>query len=298
MEEIERAQERLQHIRSAEPILDALRMIALGTWQKAKTRQAASQRYSNRLLAMLPWLLPHLPHSRPLTGEARKPPTRRIVVVAGTERGLCGRFNVAVVEHAVNYAAYREEQGESVSLMALGARASRLFVAGERPLAWSGSLPIAALPTPALAFSLTQQWLEQFEANEIDAVTCVYNAYSGMGSYQPTTTPVLPPPLPKKRLAADAWLSPIIETNPVALYTHIVRQWTAAHFYALLLESAMAEHSVRYQLLESAGQNVERLIDELSVVVQAARQQAITREMQALAVGAGLVGAGEVSVTR
>lgn len=61
MEEIERAQERLQHIRSVEPILDALRMIALGSWQKATKQQAVSQAYSDRLLAVLPWLLPHLP---------------------------------------------------------------------------------------------------------------------------------------------------------------------------------------------------------------------------------------------
>ncbi|MCZ7666920.1 MAG: hypothetical protein M5U34_06715 [Chloroflexi bacterium] len=53
MEEIERAQERLQHIRSVEPILDALRMIALGSWQKATKQQAVSQAYSDRLLAVL-----------------------------------------------------------------------------------------------------------------------------------------------------------------------------------------------------------------------------------------------------
>jgi F0F1-type ATP synthase gamma subunit len=104
----------------------------------------------------------------------------------------------------------------------------------------------------------------------------------------------LPPPLPEKRPLTDTWPLPIIETDPVTLYTHIVQQWTAVRFYRLLLQSAKAEQSVRYQLMESAGQNAERLIDELSGVVQAARQQAITREMQALAVGAGLVGTHEV----
>ncbi|MCZ7666922.1 MAG: F0F1 ATP synthase subunit gamma [Chloroflexi bacterium] len=70
----------------------------------------------------------------------------------------------------------------------------------------------------------------------------------------------------------------------MTLYTQIVQQWTAVRYYQLLLQSTMAEQSVRYQLMESAGQNTERLLDELSAVVQAARQQTITREMQALAV--------------
>jgi F0F1-type ATP synthase gamma subunit len=42
--------------------------------------------------------------------------------------------------------------------------------------------------------------------------------------------------------------------------------------------------------MESASQNAERLINELTLVVQKARQQEITREMQELAAGAGLIG--------
>lgn len=294
MEETERAQERLQHIRSVEPILDALRMIALGSWQKATKQQAVSQQYSDRLLAVLPWLLPHLPQPRPLADDAPGQPVRRVVVVIGSERGLCGRFNMDVAAYADEYLAGREAQGESVTLAALGSRVIRLLAGGERPLTWSQPLSATTLPPLPPAFSLAQQWLAQFEGNEIDAVTCVHNVYTGMGSYRSTVTPLLPLPLPEKRPSADTWPPPIIETDPVTLYTQIVQQWTATRYYGLLLQSTMAEQSVRYQLMESAGQNTERLIDELSGVVQAARQQAITREMQALAVGAGLVGTHEV----
>jgi F-type H+-transporting ATPase subunit gamma len=295
MEEIERAQERLQHIRSVEPILDALRMIALGSWQKATKQQTVSQQYSDRLLAVLPWLLPHLPQPRrPVGDDEPQQSVRRVVVVVGSERGLCGRFNMDVAAYADEYLTGREAQGESVTVAALGSRVIRLLVGGERPLAWSQALSATTLPPLSSAFSLTQQWLAQFEENEIDAVTCVHNVYTGMGSYRSTVTPLLPPPLPKKRPLAETWPPPIIETAPETLYTQIVQQWTAVRYYQLLLQSTMAEQSVRYQLMESAGQNTERLLDELSAVVQAARQQAITREMQALAVGAGLVGAREM----
>ncbi len=60
--------------------------------------------------------------------------------------------------------------------------------------------------------------------------------------------------------------------------------------YGLLLDSAAAEHSTRYQLMESATQNAERLISELTRVVQTGRQKEITQEMQELAAGAGLIG--------
>jgi chemotaxis response regulator CheB len=50
------------------------------------------------------------------------------------------------------------------------------------------------------------------------------------------------------------------------------------------------ETVARFQLMEAATQNAERLIDELTLVVQTACQQAITQEMQELAAGAGLLG--------
>jgi F-type H+-transporting ATPase subunit gamma len=70
----------------------------------------------------------------------------------------------------------------------------------------------------------------------------------------------------------------------------VIAQWTATHLYELLLESATAEHSARYELMGAATQNTDRLIAELTLVIQTARQQAITQEMQELAAGAGMIG--------
>jgi F-type H+-transporting ATPase subunit gamma len=81
-----------------------------------------------------------------------------------------------------------------------------------------------------------------------------------------------------------------VETDPVSLYVRVAEQYTALRLHELLLESAASEHAVRYQLMEAALQNANRLIDELTLAVQAARRQAITREMQELAAGAGLLG--------
>jgi F-type H+-transporting ATPase subunit gamma len=82
----------------------------------------------------------------------------------------------------------------------------------------------------------------------------------------------------------------IIETDPLSLYTHVIEQWTATRLYELLLESATAEHSTRYELMGAATQNADRLIDELTLAIQTTRQQAITQEMQELAAGAGMIG--------
>jgi len=293
MEDLERAENRLDNIRTVEPILSALRTVSLGSWQAALKRKDSMRRYEERLAATLPALLPHLPADRrtarsPL-GE-KEEEMRIAALVVGSERGLCGRFNAAVVKRAESYLAEQEADGAQVELMALGTRVCRFFQRRERPLAWSSALSVTALPHYRLAFDLTHGWLTRYEKRELDAVDLVYNAYHGTGRYEPTVARLIPPTLPAPGPDTLPWPPPIIETDPLSLYARVVEQWAAISLYGLLLESAAAVHSARFQLMEAATQNAERLIDELTLTVQTARQQAITQEMQELAVGAGLVG--------
>ncbi len=300
MEELERAQERLDNIRSVKPILGGLRTISLGSWQVAIRRKKGAQRYAERLMDALALVIPHLVgaglRTRPSTSpqEIRERKDRVVALVVGSERGLCGRFNVAVVERAESYLDGRRAAGVEMDLMALGSRVQRLLRRRDHEMDWAGKLSVTTLPPYSLAYDLTRRWLERYEEREIDAVDLIYNAYRGTGNYEPSVKRLIPPqmPAPAERPAGvqEPWPPTIIETDVLGLYARIVEQWAATHLYELLLDSAAAEHSTRFQLMESATQNAERLIGELTLAVQAARQKAITQEMQELAVGAGMIG--------
>jgi len=291
MEDLERTETRLDNIRTVEPILSALRTISLGSWQAALKRKDSVRRYEERLTAMLPALLPHVrPPSFPSIGGDERGEARVVALVIGSERGLCGRFNAAVVERAERYLAEQTAASAQVELMALGTRVRRILRRHQQPLAWSGALSVTALPPYRLAFDLTRRWLTRYEEREVDAVDLVYNAYRGSARYEPTVARLVPPALPTPEADALPWPPPIIETGPLSLYARVVEQWAAVSLYWLLLDSAAAEHSARFQLLEASTQNIERLIDELTLAVQTARQQEITQEMQELAAGAGLIG--------
>ncbi|MFP4343921.1 MAG: F0F1 ATP synthase subunit gamma [Anaerolineales bacterium] len=139
------------------------------------------------------------------------------------------------------------------------------------------AIPVTALIPFSLAYELTQQWLRRFEREDLDAVDLVYNAYRGPGDYQPQVERLIPPEYT------------IVETDPLSLYTRVIEQWTAIRLYTLLLDAAAAEHAARYQLMEGAADNAERLMEELTQDLQRLRRQAITQELQGLAVGAGLL---------
>ncbi len=289
MQDNEHIQGRLDNIRTVEPILDALRTISIGNWQLALRQQGRLRDYVGRVHAILAVLAPCLRPERENHPDAATP-QRIDALVIGSERGLCGRFNIAIAEHAVAYRQAQAQQAHTVEFLALGARLVRLLQRRNWSLTWSGPLSVTALPPFDMARQLAERWLAAYQARQIDAVDLIYNTYLRPGVYAPTVTRLLPPTLPPAARRQETWPPPIIETDPQGMAVRLIEQLVLTRLYQVLLESAAAEHSARFQLMEAATQNANRLIEELTLLVQSARKYAITREMQELAAGAGLLG--------
>lgn len=290
-QDIERAADRLENIRSVQPLLGALRTISMGSWQKARRHNASVARYRSRLQGILRLLLPRLPSRRRPPVPLHEPRGAGVVVlVIGSERGLVGQLNWVVAGQAVAHIRQWTDAGVPVELWALGGRVVRILRRQGREPDLTRSLSTAALPSYRLAFDLTRRLLTRFEAGELDGVDVVYNTYRGVGQYRPAVGRLIPPEISLGDEDSDqeTW-PPILETDPMGLYTRLAEQLTAISLYGWLVESATAEHAARYQLMEDASQNAERLIDELTMQVQMARRQAITQEMQELVAGAGLL---------
>ena len=83
-EGIEGIKARLNNVRSVEPILGAMRTISLGSWQSALKRKTRVLAFTDRLLALLPALLPYLTNSR---GARRQGSTTPAAPVVAANRG-------------------------------------------------------------------------------------------------------------------------------------------------------------------------------------------------------------------
>lgn len=293
-EGIEAIKARLNNIRSVEPILGAMRTIALGSWQAALNRRNRVLRYSQRLGRLLPILLPPLSEQgKERRKTSKTSPVRIVVLVIGSERGLCGVFNSTLLRHAEDALDQYEADGLEIELAALGTRMRRALDRSRRTVSWFESLPMTTLPTSERAYEFVHTWLARYEKRELDAVYLVHNAYRNSTRYESVTVPLIPPALPPLTGEKKPWPPPYIDTDPVALFSRVVELWATTEMYRILLSSSAAEHSARFQLMEGATQNSNRLINELTLVLQSARQQAITAEMQELAAGAGLLGGQE-----
>lgn len=288
----ERTQARLENVQTVEPMLRALRTISLGTWQSATNRLQGLKAISKEYDAMLASLMPALSKSaymKKRTVEQKNPCTRQLVVLAGTERGLCGRLDQDLIDY-VNKSLQAAEAPENFEVVVIGRRLSKavsrqLFVPTK---VISGSS--TALPVFAELFEQTREWMQRLANNELGKVLVFYTAFHGATHREPAVIQLLPYELNLDAAEqSESWPPPIIETDPAQLFVRIYEQLAAIRLYDVLLQTKASIHSTRSQLMEDSAKNAERLIEDLTIILQTERRQAITREMQELAVGAGLL---------
>lgn len=289
-EDIERAETRLDNIRSVEPILGALRTISHGSWQLALRKRAQAQRYSDQMLRLIAQVLPSFA-TLPDEKEPPEKPKRILALIIGSERGLCGRFNIDLFDYYSSYTRKQEAKGIQTTLWTLGSRIERrLRQYGHTP-EWSQSLPTSSMPSSRLVFDVAQLLLGRYESGAVDAVDVLYNSALGVTRFRSGHVRLIPPApiFAEEKSPPLPWPSPIIESDPRRLFQKMLEQSIALQFYKVLLDSAVAEHATRYQLMDDATQNTKRLTEELLRTLQMARRHAITEEMQGLAVSSGLL---------
>ncbi|MDX9864314.1 MAG: F0F1 ATP synthase subunit gamma [Anaerolineaceae bacterium] len=290
--DIERTQARLENAETVEPMLGALRTISLGTWQSAVNRRQGLKTTSREYDAMLASLMPALmkireAKKRPAAQEARC--DRQVVVLAGTERGLCGRLDQDLIDFAKQSPELVRSM-ESSEFVVIGGRLSkavaRQLAAPEKTYSASST----ALPAFPEVFGMIQGWLQRLANHELGRVLVFFTAFHGATQREPSVIQLLPYELDLGASGhSESWPPPIIETDPAQLFVRIYEQLAAIRLYDVLLQTKAAIHSARFQMMEDSTKNAERLIEELTIILQTERRQAITREMQELAVGAGLL---------
>jgi len=292
MEDIERIKERLENIRSVEPIVGSLRTIAAGGWRLAVRRLEASAEYAENLAEMLAALLSETPAGQiesAFVTLVPKPPLRPAMLVVASERGLCGAFNDIVLEGADRLIAQEELHCEQVQVIALGSRAERYFHRRGRTLLLGQPLPVTHVVTFDMVRGLADTLKDLLASGVVDAVNVIYSPYKAGITLAPSSRRWLPidaSSLPRK---SPRWLRPIIETGKDALLRRALDEWALVQFFHLLMESAASEQNARFRAMDAATSNLHRLIEELTRGYHMARQHAITMEMLDLVAGSGIL---------
>ncbi len=215
---------------------------------------------------------------------------RSAVIVFGSDRGLCGRFNEKVADLASErIALYKDEKGVAPLILAVGERAaSRLRARGQTPdevFILPGS--VNGLVRTAYAILITvNQWRED---EHVDQVRIFYNRRADYAHADPVEKMLVPisgayleelkeQPWPSRRL-------PLFTMQRDALFSALIRQHLFVDVYRAGAESLMSEHASRLSAMQAAERNIKERLDELSGQFRQKRQESITMELMDIVSG-------------
>ena len=205
-------------------------------------------------------------------------------LVITADKGLAGSYN----QNAIRQAAALLEQHPDTKLFVVGEYGRRFFAQRGVPIEHS-FLYTAQNPTMARAREISALLLDGYDRGELKQIFVVYTDMAGAMSFQARSTRLLPfhrtyfaPPAGERAVTEPFEFLPSV----TAVLDSMMASYVSGFIYSALIDSFCCEQNARMTAMDSANQNAEGLLGELSLQYNRVRQAAITQEITEVSAGA------------
>lgn len=130
--------------------------------------------------------------------------------------------------------------------------------------------------------------LDAYAAGRVDRVFLCYNDFINTMTQKATTDQLLPLPATDDIEAKHDW-DYLYEPNPQLVLDDVLTRYMESLVYQGVLENLASEHAARMVAMKSASDNATKLIGDLQLIYNKARQAAITQEISEIVGGAAAV---------
>ena len=232
----------------------------------------------------------------PLLLDSR--PVHRVAIVAfSSNSSLCGAFNSNAIKETLSLIKEYKDSGldeKDITVYSVGRKMNEAmrkagFVS---PADYSR---MADSPSYEAASALAQELMDGFLKGCFDKVELVYNHFKSTASQVVTRQAYLPLDLASEQPSLNVSKKPdvfeeefprpknpedlIIEPSPKKLVEDLLPKVTRLRVYTTLLDSNAAEHAARTVAMQTATDNGNDLLEELTLEYNKDRQQKITSEI-------------------
>ena len=284
---------RITSVKSTQKITKAMQMVAASKLRRAQEAAEAARPYAERMENVLTGLgvaVKDSPGASPLLAGTGSQDVQ-LVIVATSERGLCGGFNTNIVKAARAHIETLIADGKTVKILCIGKKGHGLLrrtygdkiidlkdLSAVKRLSFSDAQPIAS------------EVLAMFERGEFDVASLFYAKFQSVLVQIATNQQLIPAPMPEAAddSAADELGGAIYDYEPSeeAILEDLLPRNVAVQIYRGLLENAASEQGSRMTAMDSATRNAGDMIDSLSITYNRTRQANITKELIEIISGA------------
>ena len=203
---------------------------------------------------------------------------RIALVIFSSNSSLCGGFNSNVIR---SYHQWLDEHAqmakENLIIYPVGRKiADAVKKSGFTPA--GDYTHMADKPNYTECESLAAELCERFLSGDIDRVELIYHHFKSAGSQELVNTVYLPIDLSAMTEVPTDNRQPDYLIEQILL-AKLIPEVLKLKVYTTLLDSNASEHATRSMAMQIATDNANNLIQDLTVVYNKGRQQAITNEL-------------------
>jgi F-type H+-transporting ATPase subunit gamma len=281
---------KIASFKSTQKITKAMRMVAASKMRRAQERMRATRPYSEKIRRVIG----HLRHANP---DYKHPylierPAKSVgFIIIATDRGLCGGLNVNLFKTTLASIRAWQKEGAEVSVCLIGSKAVQFFrrLSGIQTLATVTHL--GDRPHVAELIGTVKVMLDLYHEGKLDRLFVINNVFVNTMTQKPVVRQLLPVAMDNaedENKLQKLW-DYIYEPSAADLLEGILMRYIESQVYQGAVENVACEQAARMVAMQSASDNAGKLIEELQLIYNKARQAAITKEISEIVGGAAAV---------
>ena len=266
---------RIRSVESTKQITNAMQLVASSKIRKARQRMEQTRPYMRISQQVIADIASHNLDEQPPFFCEQAGEEKCVVVIAG-DRGLAGHYNAAVFKLA------DELIDEKTWVLPVGKKAlDRYTHRGCRLLSdkYARTEQVKGTECREMADLL----IERFLSGQCAKVTLVSTTLLSALVQDAVVTTLLPVTPDSDAKHASQM---IMEPDPATILAAVIPDYLSGQLYAAVCDAFASEVSARRNAMDSATKNAQKMIDELSLHYNRARQSSITQEITEIVAGA------------
>ncbi len=280
---------KIKSVQNTRKITKAMEMVAASKMRKVQERMRRSRPYADKVRNIAAHLANANPEYRHPFLVRRDTEKAAAVIVVTTDKGLCGGLNTNVLRMVTQRLRELERAGTKVQVTAIGNKGLG-FMQRIGAKVVSQVTQLGDTPHLEKLIGPVKLQLDAYSNGEIDAVYLAYTRFINTMKQEPVIEQLLP--LDASRLQEDSreysW-DYLYEPDAQSVLDEVLLRYVEAIVYQALAENMASEQSARMVAMKSASDNAKKVIGDLQLSYNKARQAAITKELSEIVGGAAAV---------
>jgi F-type H+-transporting ATPase subunit gamma len=201
------------------------------------------------------------------------------IVIATSDRGLCGSFNIGIISAALQFASSKAAAGKAVKFYCAGKKGRDAVrkLGYDLPLAIVGQMNALDF---TIAASVGNKVMEDFLSGAVDEVVLFHGEFLSLARQKPVRKQLLPiAPVAEEDRAKAGAKNYIYEPAMEGLLAELLPKYITVQVYRGLLDTSASEHAARMQAMDNATRNCDDMVNSLTLLYNKTRQATITNEL-------------------